>query len=354
MNALSRREFARAGFLASLATLLPAQAWADGSPVVAPDTLRFVDPELRPLARQILSNPSGNTPLSNATLGAMRQMVSSFSRPILPDVPVRKVIIPGGPGNDAMAIYIVNARRDGSRGGVIHTHGGGFIAGTAASGLRDLQEMAQAVDCVIVSVDYRLSPETTFQGSIEDNYAALRWLHVHADELGVDRNRLAVMGESAGGGHAALLALAARDRQEISLVYQLLVYPMLDDRTGSSHSLPAPIGTIAWTAPSNRFGWQAFLGQEPGTRHVPDRAVPARTADLSGLPPTFIGVGSIDLFVDEDIEYARRLCLAGVSTELVVVPGAFHGFNIFAVDTRIAQTFNALKVNALRRAFSGS
>jgi acetyl esterase/lipase len=212
--------------------------------------------------------------------------------------------------------------------------------------------MAVALNCVIVTVEYRLAPETTFKGSIEDNYTALKWVYRNAAQLGIDRNRIAVMGESAGGGHAALLAIAARERGEVPLVFQALVYPMLDDRTGTVTTPTAPIGTLVWTSSQNRFGWQSFLGRTPGTANIPSAAVPARQASLKGLPPAFIGVGSIDLFVDEDVDYARRLIDSGVETELLVVPGAFHGFDGLAAETSIARQFTAAKLEALRQAFA--
>ncbi len=126
---------------------------------------------------------------------------------------------------------------------------------------------------------------------------------------------------------------------------------MLDDRTGSTRVVPPHIGGLVWTAESNRFGWHSFLGVEPGGTNVPAAAVPARATKVAGLPPTFIGVGSIDLLIDEDIEYARRLINAGVATELLIVPGAFHGFDTFARDTKVAKRFTAAKVDALRKAF---
>ena len=159
------------------------------------------------------------------------------------------------------------------------------------------------------------------------------------------------MGESAGGGHAAILALTARDRGEVPVLFQCLIYPMLDDRTASSRAVPPHIGQILWTGEANRFGWQSFLGQPPGLDSAPRNAVPARVENLAGLPPAFVGVGAIDLFVDEDIEYARRLNAAGVQTELVVVPGAFHGFDAIAPDTSLAKQFNEVKLHALRTAF---
>ncbi|WP_083836074.1 alpha/beta hydrolase fold domain-containing protein [Sphingomonas elodea] len=170
-------------------------------------------------------------------------------------------------------------------------------------------------------------------------------------QLGVDRERIALMGESAGGGHAAMLAIAARDRGEVPLVLQLLVYPMLDDRTGSTRMPPDLVGAIGWTPAQNRFGWSSFLGVPAGSPSVPYGSVPARVADLRGLPPAFIGVGSIDLFVEEDMDYARRLIGAGVSTDLLVVPGAYHGFYGAVPQAPVSIRFVAAMHDALRRAF---
>jgi acetyl esterase/lipase len=261
----------------------------------------------------------------------------------------RRIAAPGGAPD--VAIYIVNARPGTTRPAILHIHGGGFILGSAKDGIYDLQVIARALDCVIVTVDYRLAPETRWQGSVEDNHTALAWLYAHASELGADRARIAVMGESAGAGHAALLAIAARDRGTVPIIFQMLVYPMLDDRTGSSRRMPDHLGFVGWRAEDNRFGWHAFLGREPGGIDVPAQAVPARLADLAGLPPAFIGVGAIDLFVEEDIDFARRLVDAGIPAELNVVPGAFHGFDMMAPDSSIARQFTTAKLNALRRAF---
>ncbi len=226
--------------------------------------------------------------------------------------------------------------------------------GAAHDYVGHIQPMAAALDCVIVTVDYRLAPETGYPGSLEDNYTALRWAHDNADEIGLDRDRIALLGESAGGGHAAALAILARDRGEIPLVAQVLLYPMLDDRTGVTAPVPPHIGTFIWTPASNRLGWTALLGRAPGGPDTPMGAAPARVEDLTGLPPTFIGVGALDLFVNEDIEYARRLLDAGVSTELVVVPGAFHAFDLVSPQAAVCRTFTAAKLEALRRAFGSS
>jgi acetyl esterase/lipase len=191
---------------------------------------------------------------------------------------------------------------------------------------------------------------TIWSGSLDVNYAALLWTVAEAEVLGIDPERIALMGESAGGGHAALLALAARDRGEVRPAFQCLIYPMIDDRTGSSRQAPEHIGWFGWNPAANVFGWKSFLGCPPGGDAVPAAAVPSRRADLAGLPPTFVACGGLDLFVEENIEFAGRLICAGVPTELLIVPGAFHGFDSFAPDAAISRRFRAAKVAALRRA----
>ncbi len=226
------------------------------------------------------------------------------------------------------------------------------MARSASLAMTFLQTAAQTCNCVVVSVDYRLAPETHFPGSLEDNYAALRWLYTNADALGVDRKRIATGGESAGGGHAAALAIAARDRKEIPIAFQLLIYPMLDDRTGSTRPVPPNIGNFIWTAESNVFGWTSLLGVPAGSPNIPAGSAPARVANLAGLPPACIIVGAIDLFVDEDIEYARRLIAAGVPAELHVIPGAYHGFDLLAPNARASARFKDYWTGALRRALA--
>jgi acetyl esterase/lipase len=348
---MTRRELALGGLAASVvAYALPHAATAALAAGEEPrDALWFVDPELRPAALQVQQFSASLSALSEDSLPALRQG-SAWSRPPLAEVPWSERKIAGPKGGPEVVIYVINAKPGAARAGILHTHGGGYVLGSAKGEIGRLQEVAVALDCAIVTVEYRLAPETRYAGSIEDNYAGLRWLHDHADEVGVDRARLAVMGESAGGGHAALLAIVARDRGEVPLAFQCLVYPMLDDRTGATRQLPETVGSLLWTAPSNRFGWRSFLGAEPGGPSVPASAVPARVENLAGLPPTWIGVGSIDLFVEENIEYARRLIAAGVATELVVVPGAFHGFDLIAADTSVAKRFTGAKLEALRRA----
>lgn len=212
--------------------------------------------------------------------------------------------------------------------------------------------LAAEFDCVVVNVDYRLAPETAFPGPVEDNYAALKWLHSNAADLGVDPLRIAVMGGSAGGGHAAMLALLARERREIPICFQMLTYPMLDDRTGSAIIPGGAIGKVGWSGEANAFGWSAFLGHRAGEGVPPSGSVPARVHDLTGLPPTFIGVGALDLFVDEDMEYARRLVRSGVPTAMHVAPGAFHAFDLVVPEARVSRDFTAAWKSALANAFA--
>ena len=355
MTELTRRELMLAGMtlpgLLALSTTRSALA-ALPQAAAAADPLSFVHPELRDAARRAQPLGVALSGMTAETLPTMRGAADALTPPPVETPAVERRTIAGSSGQPDVEIQIINARPGASRPGILHTHGGGYVTGSASASVRPLQEVAAALDCCAVTVEYRLAPETTYAGSVEDNYASLLWLYRHADEVGVDPQRLAVMGESAGGGHAALLAIAARDRGEVPLAFQLLVYPMLDDRTGSTREVPPQMGRIVWTATANRFGWGAFLGQEAGGASVPSAAVPARVSSVEGLPPAFIGVGGIDLFVLEDIEYARRLIEAGVPTQLLVVPGAFHGFDGLAAETDVAQKFNAAKLDALRGALA--
>jgi acetyl esterase/lipase len=310
------------------------------------DPTPYVNPELRPFIPQILLQT--NFPLTDQSLPMIRKGAAAISAPVLPEPAWAEQMIPGPAGAPEVRIYVVNAGQPGeAKPAILHMHGGGFVIGSGRSDIRTLQEIAAALDCVIVSVDYRLAPETRFAGSLEDNYAGLKWLHANAGKLGVDGTRIAVMGGSAGGGHAAMLAIAARDRGEIPLAYQALIFPALDDRTGSTRQKPPYQGALQWTPEHNRFGWSSLLGVPAGAADVPAGAVPARVENLQGLPPAFIGVGSIDLFVDEDVDYARRLADAGIAVTLDVVPGAFHGFDGIQ-GTRVGAQFRAALIDALR------
>jgi acetyl esterase/lipase len=216
---------------------------------------------------------------------------------------------------------------------IVWMHGGGLVMGTAAGADAQFDTWCARHRMVAVSVEYRLAPETPYPGPLEDCYRALRYVHRNAPALGIDRTRIGIGGASAGGGLAAGLGLLARDRGEFPVFLQLLVYPMIDDRrTTASSSWEVPV----WNPPSNSFGWTSYLPGIVGGPQVPAYAAAARAEDLRELAPTYIMVGGLDLFVDEDTDYARRLIQAGVPTELHVYPGCPHAFELFAPHTTIA------------------
>lgn len=227
-------------------------------------------------------------------------------------------------------------------------HGGGMVLGDAAQDSGFCRRVADKLNVVVISVEYRLAPQHPFPTPLEDCYTALQWL---ADQPDIDPARIAVGGASAGAGLTAALALLAKERGEIRPVLQLLSYPMLDDRTTTRTDID-PRRLRLWSPKSNRFGWRAYLGPDGGGG-VPALAAPARYDDLSGLPPTWIGVGTNDLFHDEDVTYARRLQQAGVACTLHIVPGAYHNFDAFEAKTAVAQEFFQAQTTALDEALNG-
>lgn len=231
---------------------------------------------------------------------------------------------------------------------LVWLHGGGYIMGRPELDEVRCKHYVGELGITVVSVDYRCAPKHPFPAGLEDSYSALRWVESHSHDLGVDPKRIAVGGESAGGGLAASLVQFAHDRQEIKPVFQLLVYPMLDDRTVLRTEVDDR-ASVTWNQKSNRFGWESYLGKKCGAQDVPEYSVPARREDLSGLPPAWIGVGTVDLFCDEDVEYGRRLKECGVECEIYTVPGAFHGFERFAPQAPVVRDFGRSQILALRR-----
>lgn len=222
-------------------------------------------------------------------------------------------------------------------------HGSGYVMGNARQDDQLCRRFVKALGITVAAVDYRLAPQHPYPAALEDCYAALQWL---AALPGVDPMRVAIGGASAGGGLTAALALTARDRGEIKPALQLLAYPMLDDRTVA----PSGVDTRnyrLWSERSNRFGWKSYLGDAD-----PNTAVPARRADLAGLPPAWLGVGTLDLFHDEDLAYAERLKEAGVPCHVEVVPGAFHGFDAVAPGAAVSRAFFDSQCASLREALT--
>jgi acetyl esterase/lipase len=228
-------------------------------------------------------------------------------------------------------------------------HGGGFIIGSPEMEEANSIDFVRQLGISVVSVDYRLAPQHTAPAAVEDAYTGLLWTFANAASRHIDPRRIAIGGASAGGGLAAALALYAHDQGEVAPMFQFLVYPMLDDRTTLRPHSEMKNARI-WKPKDNLYAWSAYLGTKPGGPDVSEYAAPARRADLNGLPPAWIGVGSLDVFHDEDVAYAQRLNAVGVPCELIVVPGAFHGFEIFA-KTNVVKQFNDAKIRALRSAF---
>ncbi|MGR0319683.1 alpha/beta hydrolase [Agromyces sp. ZXT2-3] len=226
------------------------------------------------------------------------------------------------------------------RAALVWIHGGGLVIGAAAADDRLCAELAERLGIVVVSVEYRLAPQHPFPVPLDDCLAAWQWVQDAASARGIDPARVAVGGESAGGGLAAALAQRLLDAGGPQPVAQLLYCPMLDDRTAARRELDA-VRHFAWTNRDNLVGWSSYLQAPPGADAVPEFAVPARRADLAGLPPAWIGVGDIDLFHDEDLAYAAALRDAGVECTVDVVPGAPHGFESIARDVEVTRAFHA-------------
>lgn len=258
-----------------------------------------------------------------------------------------EVMVPGRTPDDPSVRCLLYKPQDLSEltGAYLHLHGGGYILGSPeGSDLHNIQ-LAASLGIVIVSVDYRLAPEHPVPAALNDSYAVLAWMHQNASDLNVDPNRIAIGGESAGGGLAATLALFARDQGEYPICYQMLTYPMIDDRTGSDAQPGDPLtGEFVWTRARNQLGWAYYLGDaSPAAPHAA-----ARAESVSGLPPTWISTAALDLFRDENINYAQRLLMAGVATELIIYPGACHGFQM-ATEARVTKQYIRDHAEALAR-----
>ncbi|NHN84715.1 alpha/beta hydrolase fold domain-containing protein [Acetobacter musti] len=313
------------------------------------DNLALVDRELLPLLDRL-----GPAALDGTLLDAAR--AERAGPPGMVDkLPVETIArhIPGMPGDPEVRVLVSRPKVVSSAPmpAILHIHGGGFVMGTADRFLPLLRKWADDLNCVVISVDYRLSPETPFPGPLDDCYAALVWAVANAAALDIDAGRIGVAGESAGGGLAAGLALLVRQRSGPRLAFQNLQYPMLDDRTGPDSPRNPVTGDYVWTREMNVFGWQSFLGTAPGAKGISPFAAPARAGDLSDLPPAYIGVGTLDLFLDEDVDYALRMIRARVPVELDIFPGAFHAFEL-EPRAGVTRRSMARRTEAMRRAMA--
>lgn len=232
-------------------------------------------------------------------------------------------------------------------------HGGGFFCNDHRIGLGQQLDTAERLGATLISVGYRLAPEHPYPAQINDAYAGLLWVADHADELGIDPERIVVTGYSAGGGLSAALALTVRDKGGPRLLGQLLMAPMLDDRNDSASAMQMDAVEF-WNRSHNGFGWRSLLGGAQGGADVPQYAAPARATDLAGLPPAFLDVGSAECLRDEVLAYADRIWQAGGRAELHVWPGAIHAFDRDDPETRISKAAIAARRNWLERLLAAS
>lgn len=309
--------------------------------------ITIVHPELRRLARTF---PPSTFSFSRKNLWLWRLLDTILWKRKPPnDISITNIYIPHQEYRSQIRLRVYRpARMNTSAPALLWLHGGGYIVGKPEQDEPGCIQYVRELGIVVASVDYRYAPEHPFPCALDDSYAALKWIHANAAQLGIDPAHIAVGGESAGGGLSAALAQLAVDRKEVKLAFQILVYPMLDDRTSIRHDI-VDHGFLTWNQKSNRFGWESYLGKECGSVEMPPYAVPARRADLSGLPPAWIGVGTLDLFHDEDVAYAQRLDDCGIPCQLYIVQGAFHGFDIWGPKLKVVQEFRKSQVDVLRK-----
>ena len=270
------------------------------------------------------------------------------------DVRIEEHTAPGPEGAPPVSVRLYRPRSlEGPAPALLWNHGGGFLFGSPIQDEASSIGFARELGLTVVAPRYRKAPRHTAPAPVEDAHAALSWMVAEAEPLGVDPDRIVIGGASAGGGITAALASMCRDRGGPRPLFQLLVYPMLDDRTTLRTDLDA-LPTRLWSVDNNRFAWRAYLNRFPGGAEVCPYAAPARQEDLSGLPPAWIGVGTLDLFHDEDLAYAERLRAAGVPCEVHVVEGAFHGFEAIFPEAKVTRAFVAAQVAALRSALGSS
>ena len=275
-------------------------------------------------------------------------VLASLEIPPNPRVTHEDISIAGPEGAPEVTVRVYRpVGASGPLPGIYYIHGGGMVLGDLDDENPAAELLCEQVGAIVVSVDYRLAPEHPYPAAVEDCYSGLEWLSKNVAELGVDAQRLAIYGASAGGGLTLATALLARDRGGPELSFMMPIYPMIDDRheTASSRAI-TDIGV--WDRAGNVEAWEWYLGGQEADQY----AAPARAADLSGLPPAFMDVGTVDLFLDEDLAFAQRLMQAGVPVELHVHPGAFHATELVAPQSVLSQRIWAMRIDALRRALA--
>ncbi len=314
------------------------------------DARRLVDPELLPFLEQYPRYDLTAALLPQIRAGLLERMGPARTSTAYPDIKCYEQRIPGCDGDPDVRVLIYEPLGGTRRPAMLHIHAGGHVMGLPEMTDAQHRRFADEIGCVVVSVDYRLAPEHPYPAGLHDCLAALRWLHASAEQLAIDPARIGVVGESAGAGMAVGLALLVRDRKECAIKYLSLVAPMLDDRTGSSKEAPLRSQDLSWSRASNKFCWRALLGTSGAT--APEiYATPARAATYAGLPDTFISVGSLDLFAQENLTFAARLLQDNVGVEMHLYPGAYHGFERVP-EAQLSQQFVTDRGRALKRAIA--
>ncbi|MFE4972770.1 alpha/beta hydrolase [Kitasatospora sp. NPDC056651] len=314
----------------------------------------LMDRELSRALDGVPMTPNGAFDLTDipATRAAFRAQAESTaaSEPDDPSVTTREYRVSRADGPDVPVRLLRPATAPGPLPVMLWFHGGGQVLGFAAQDDAWLKPLCSQLGCAVAVVDYRLAPETPAPGAAEDGFTAYQWLVREARDLGLDGARIGIAGQSGGGGIAAATVLLVRDRGGAAPLFQSLTYPMLDDRnsTASSHEI-TDIGI--WDRSTNLLAWQAILGDRTGTDDVSPYSAPSRAKDLGALPQTFIAVGELDCFRDEDLDYAARLRAHGVPVELHLYPGAYHAFDLLAPESRLAAAFRQTWLDYLARRF---
>lgn len=312
--------------------------------------LNRIDPEYMPVVMAVPVIDLRDIAVAREALHAVYAAVGAHQPD--PAIATRDLVAPGLEGNPDVALRMFRPiGADGPLPCFYWIQGGGYVL--TAPDLDDAmcEQIARDLRCAVVSVHWRRAPEAPFPAASDDCYAGLRWVFGNAEALEIDAGRIVLGGASSGGGAAAGVALRMRDAGEFTLAHQLLVYPMLDDRNDTP-SAAAVTDPELWNRDSNELAWRAYLGTAYGSDDVSPYAAPARMPDLSGLPPTTILTGELDLFVDENLDYAKRLLHAGVGIEMHLYPAVHHGFNVHNPVAATSLRFFADRDAALRRAFA--
>jgi triacylglycerol lipase len=314
------------------------------------NTLALVDPELRGALALMPQHPLTLASLPEGRANVLKARLTTNQK--LPNVAVDEISVASAFGANPIRVLTYRPTKiDKPLPAILHVHGGAFVMG--APEIKDVENriLASELQCAIYSVDYRLAPEAPHPAALQDIYSVLFWLHDQYRELELDRARIGIKGESGGAGLAAGVALYARDQEGPKFAFQHLIYPMIDDRTAVKDLRPH-VGKFVWTQQHNYFGWRSLLGQEPGSAGVSPYAAASRAIDLAGLPPTYISVGTLDLFLEENMDYADRLARAGVPVEFHVYPGVYHSF-YRVPEARVTRQAERDTREALRRFLHG-